>query len=114
MDHHALLTVRYAIGGDPARLRAGMEKAAGAIATTPGLVFKLWGFDAENRLGVSAYLFDSEQAARAFADGPMIAGLRANPEVADVTVAIAPVDRTLSAITGAEAVLATPALAVAA
>lgn len=113
MDN-ALLTVRYAIGGDPARLYGGMEKAARAIAATPGLLFKIWGFDAENRVGVSAYLFDTERAARAFAEGPMIAGLRANPEVAEVTVAIAPVDRGLSAITGAKDFLTAPERATAA
>ena len=106
-----LLTVRYAIGGDPARLRSDMEKAAAAIAGVPGLAFKIWGFDAENRAGTSAYLFTTEAAARAFAAGPMIAGLRANPDVVEVAVAVAPVDRDLSAVTGAGAILATPAIA---
>ncbi len=104
--NQTLLTVHYAIAGDPTRLRSQMSMAAPAIAGVPGLAFKLWGFDAVNRVGTSTYLFDSEEAAQHFANGPVIEGLKASPDVAEVFLAVAPVDHDLSAVTGAGPLLA--------
>jgi len=101
----AMMVVRYQVIGDAAGFRAGAEKAAGIIATVPGLVWKIWGFGDGRGAGLSAYLFESREAAEAFAAGPVLMGLRRNPEIADVAVEIAPVDRGLSLRTGAEAAL---------
>ncbi|WP_162917300.1 YdhR family protein [Dongia deserti] len=103
---HMLITVRYRVAGNHAHFRHDMSKAAAMIAELPGLAWKIWGFDQDRGAGVSAYLFESEPAARAFLAGPVLERLRNRPDVTEVTFDIAPVDRGLSAITGATRALA--------
>ena len=95
-----LLTVNYRVSGDLEAFRARAAQVAAGIAGAPGLRWKVWGLGPDGA-GASAYLFETAQAAEAFADGPVIAGLRANPAVQVVTLAAAPVDATLSQITHA-------------
>ena len=101
-----LLMVRYRLTGEAWRLREDMAKAAPRIARSPGLIWKIWGFDAHGETGLSAYLFETGAAAEAFLAGPMIAGLRHHPLVAEVACELAPIDRELSVCTGAAAALA--------
>jgi hypothetical protein len=95
-----LLTVTYRVSAELEGFRAGAAEAAARIAGTPGLRWKIWGL-APDGAAVSAYLFDTPDAADAFANGPIIAGLKANPGVQGVTLTSAPVDATLSQITHA-------------
>jgi hypothetical protein len=102
----SLVSIRYRLSGDPVRFRGDMERAAATIAAVPGLIWKIWGFDPRRGGGLSAYLFETDAAAQAFVTGPVIERLRKHPDVAEVFVDSAPVDRELSARTGAEAALA--------
>jgi hypothetical protein len=95
-----LLTVTYRVSADVDAFRAKAAEAAARIAGWPGLRWKIWGLD-PNGAGVSAYLFETADAADAFAAGPVIAGLNANPVVQGVSLAVAPVDAPLSQITHA-------------
>lgn len=95
-----LLTVNYRVTGDLAAFRSGATAAAAKIAEVAPLRWKIWGL-APDGAGVSAYLFETEDAARSFAEGPVITGLRTNPLVESVTLAIAPVEAELSRITRA-------------
>jgi hypothetical protein len=95
-----LLTVTYRISEDLEAFRATAKEVAAKIAGAPGLRWKVWGLSSDGS-AVSAYLFETADAADAFADGPMIAGLKANPAVQGVTLASAPVDATLSQVTHA-------------
>jgi hypothetical protein len=95
-----LLTVSYRVSGDLEAFRAGAAEAAAKIAGAPGLRWKVWGLGPDGS-GVSAYLFETSDAADAFALGPIIAGLKGNPAVHGVTLVSAPVDATLSQITHA-------------
>ena len=109
-----LIMVRYRVAGDHAHFRHDMSKAAAMIAELPGLSWKIWGFDNDFGTGLSAYLFESEATARAFLSGPVIERLRSRPDVTEVTFDVAPVDRALSATTGAALALAlTPTTATA-
>jgi hypothetical protein len=101
-----LVFVRYRLNGDPARFRSDMDNAATMIAAVPGLIWKIWGFEPAQGAGLSAYLFETDAAARTFAAGPVIARLRSRSDVVEVLVDLAPVDHALSARTGAEHVLA--------
>jgi hypothetical protein len=100
-----LLVVRYRFNPAEGRFRRAGAQAAPLIAAAPGLAWKLWGLDDAEGTGLSAYLFDSVEAARVFAQGPVPAALRANPDVRDVELTIAPIDAGLSALTGAAAAL---------
>jgi len=95
-----LLTVTYRVSADVDAFRAKAADAATRIAGWPGLRWKIWGLDPSGA-GVSAYLFETAEAAAAFAAGPVIAGLKANPVVEGVTLASAPVDAALSEVTHA-------------
>jgi hypothetical protein len=97
----ALVTVRYTLTGDAENFRKDMDKAAALIAETPGLVWKIWGFEPDLGFGLSAYLFDSVAAAYAFVGGPVIQALRGRPDVEDVIFEMAAVEHGLSAMTGA-------------
>jgi hypothetical protein len=95
-----LLTVTYRVSEDLEAFRAKAAEVAAKIAGAPGLRWKVWGLSSDGS-GVSAYLFETADAADAFANGPFIAGLKANPAVQGVTLASAPVDATLSQVTRA-------------
>jgi hypothetical protein len=97
----ALVTVRYTLTGDGESFRNDMDKAAVPIVETPGLIWKIWGFEPELGFGLSACLFESEAAAYAFVGGPVIKALRDRPDVSDVIFEMAGVDQGLSAMTGA-------------
>jgi Putative mono-oxygenase ydhR len=75
-----LLIVRYGherAHHDPEQA-AGFRQAAEKIAGVPGLVWKLWGYDDDQRVATSIYLFDSESNARAWGDGPMVPAFSAS------------------------------------
>jgi Putative mono-oxygenase ydhR len=96
----ALITVRCRLRGPVAQFRAGATAVADALAETPGLIWKIWGF-AEAQGMVTAYLFESLAKAEDFVAGPIIRRLRQRPEVAEVALELAAVDRDLSGRTGA-------------
>ena|SRR5579864_4441820 len=96
-----LLTVSYRVSGDLDAFRAKAAEVAAKISGASGLRWKVWGLGSDGS-GVSAYLFETAEAADGFANGPVIAGLKANPVVQGVTLASATVDATLSQITHAE------------
>jgi hypothetical protein len=95
-----LLTVTYRVSDDLEGFRAKAAEVAAKIAGAPGLRWKVWGLSPDGS-AVSAYLFETAHAADAFASGPIIAGLKANPAVQGATLVSAPVDATLSQITHA-------------
>ena len=77
------------MSGNVDAFRARAAEAAARIAGWPGLRWKIRGLDPDGA-GVSAHLFETPDAADAFAAGPVIAGLKANPVVEGVTLASAP------------------------
>jgi hypothetical protein len=95
-----LMTVSYRVSGDLEAFRARAPEVAAKIAGAPGVRWKIWGLGPDGS-GVSAYLFETAEAANAFVNGPIIAGLKANPAVQGVTLVSAPVDPTLSQATRA-------------
>ena len=106
MTQKALLTVRYRLTSPDRQFREEMAKVAPHIAKSPGLIWKIWGFDAHGGTGLSAYLFDTIVSAESFLAGPAIAGLRHHASVVEVACELAPIDDELSVCTGAAAALA--------
>jgi hypothetical protein len=68
-----LLVVRYGrqLGSDDPEQARGFLEVAEKIAGLPGLVWKLWAYDDAEHVAESVYLFDSDEHARAWGDGPM-------------------------------------------
>ena len=88
-------------GHDDPEQAAGFRQDAEKIAGVPGLVWKLWGYDDDQRVATGIYLFDSESNARAFCDGPMMPALSAHPGISNIEVRYLDVDQELSAVTRA-------------
>jgi hypothetical protein len=108
-----LLVVRYGrqLGvDDPEQARAFLA-AAEKIASLPGLIWKLWGYDDSEHVAESIYLFDTAEHARAWGDGPMRSALAGHPGIGDIEAHYYDVDEQLSALTRAPLTLTTPALA---
>jgi hypothetical protein len=67
----------------------------------PGLLWKIWlDGDAERRDG-GIYLFESRAAAEAYAAGPIVARMRANPDLSELDIRIFDVRERMSEITRA-------------
>jgi hypothetical protein len=98
-----LLVVRYTRqrGKDDPEQARGFLAAAEKIAGLPGLVWKLWGYDDGEHVAESVYLFDNDEHARAWGDGPMKAALGSHPGIGDIEVRYYDVDEQLSAVTRA-------------
>jgi hypothetical protein len=81
-----LLQVNYTLNVPLADFREHAAKVADAIAAVPGLRWKIWLHDPATGGAGGIYVFDAQPALDAFVNGPIIAALRANPAVRDVTV----------------------------
>jgi hypothetical protein len=78
--------IDFVFSGTAAEYGRIAEHVAPAIAVTPGLVSKLWIIDEGGRRAGGAYLFADGAAAAAYLEGPVIAQLRKNPAVTDISV----------------------------
>ena len=63
-------------------------EAAQPIADVDGLVWKVWLWNDESRMGGGIYLFESESTAQAYLDGPIVAGLAAHDAVSDASIRV--------------------------
>ena len=106
-----LLVVRYgrALARDDAGQAAAFLGAAEKIAGVPGLRWKLWAYDDQERRAESIYLFETEAQARAWGDGPMVPALSSHAGISDIEVRYYDVDERLSAVTRAPLTAAAPA-----
>jgi hypothetical protein len=103
-----LLVVRYSreLGKDDPEQARGFLAAAEKIATLPGLVWKLWGYDDSLHTAESIYLFETDEQARAWGEGPMKSALGSHPGIGNIEVRYYDVDQQLSTITHAPIVIA--------
>ena len=86
MTQHTHLQIEFEFACSLDEYRTLTEHAAPAIAGVPGLVSKLWIVDEDRRRAGGAYLFSDRAAASAYLEGPIIAGLRRNPAIRQVSV----------------------------
>jgi len=98
-----LLVVRYGreLGKDDPEQARGFLAAAEKIAGLPGLVWKLWAYDDSDHVAESVYLFETDDLARAWGDGPMKAALGSHPGISNIEVRYYDVDEQLSEVTRA-------------
>ncbi len=67
----------------------------------PGLLWKIWLDGTGERRAGGVYLFTDRAAAEAYAAGPIVARIKANPELSEVEVRVFDVSERMSAITRA-------------
>jgi hypothetical protein len=96
-----LLVVNYRreLGHDDPEQAASMMQSAEKLAGLPGLIWKIWLYDDSEQVAQSVYLFDSEESARAWGDGPLRSSLGRYPGIGDIETSYFDVDEGLSAAT---------------
>jgi hypothetical protein len=85
---------------------AHAESMVPAMRAIPGLQSKVWIMSEDGRKAGGLYLFRDAASARAYVEGPIVAGLRASPSTADVSVRIYRVVESLTTATNAPAEVA--------
>ena len=97
-----ILQINFALEGvTPAEFAEGCRPFAEPIAAVPGLRWKIWLVNEEERSAGGIYQFDDERTLRGYLDGPIIAAVRAHPHVRDLQVRQFGVIPDLSAVTRA-------------
>ena len=86
MSQHTHLQIEFEFTCTVDEYRHIAAQRAPILASVPGLVSKLWIVDPERRHAGGAYLFSDRAAANAYLEGPIVAGLRANPAFRNVSV----------------------------
>jgi Putative mono-oxygenase ydhR len=66
-----------------------------------GLQWKIWLDGADERLAGGIYLFADRAAAEAYAAGPIVARMKANPDIQELSIRIFDVRQRMSEITNA-------------
>jgi hypothetical protein len=77
------------------------KQFARLIAQQPGLCWKIWIGDEKRSEVGGIYLFESDQAARNFVNGPVFAQIKGNPAFSRVEAKLFDVNEECSAITRA-------------
>jgi hypothetical protein len=92
--------------------RADLEAAwlgfAQPIAETPGLAWKVWLMNEQESEAGGIYLFESEDATRAYLAGPAVAALKASPVVSNISAKTFAIMPEHSSITRAPLAAAVP------
>ena len=69
-----------------AEFENGFDAIAAQIAQVPGLRWKIWLVNEAESRGGGIYLFDDDESARAYLDGPIVAAMKSAPILSEVTV----------------------------
>lgn len=94
--NHCCLQVELTLAVPPGEWLSHCEQAVPAMRRLAGLAWKLWVLDEEQGTAGGLYLFRDVDAARAYADGPVIERLRRSPAVKDLRVRLLPLVDSLS------------------
>lgn len=79
-----LLQVNVKFSASKADLEAAWLPAAQPIADTPGLRWKVWLMNEAQHEAGGIYLFDNEDSAQSYIDGPIVAALKASPVISNI------------------------------
>lgn len=79
-----LLITQFRLDLPKADYEALVQKITQAIAEVPGMCWKIWTHHPAGDEAGGVYLFESENAAAAFLNGPIIAGLEGNSLFRDI------------------------------
>lgn len=77
------------------------DDRATQFLAVPGLLWKIWLDGAGERRAGGIYMFEDRAAAQAYVDGPIVARMRANPDVGELEICVFDVRRRMSEITRA-------------
>ncbi|MCB1662393.1 MAG: YdhR family protein [Pseudomonadales bacterium] len=83
------------------QLQAGTDEALALIQQAPGLIWKIWIYNDQDKIAGGIYLFENEDTARAYANGPVVASLKNSPVFSDFNVRLFDIMREQSQATHA-------------
>jgi hypothetical protein len=103
METRFSVQIEFTLRVPEAAYLAHAETMVPAMRAIPGLQSKVWIMSEDGRRAGGLYLFRDAASARAYVEGPIVAGLRASPNLADVSVRISRVLESLTTATNAPA-----------
>src|SRR5258706_4021195 len=103
MEARFSVQIEFTLRMPEAAYLAHAESVVPVMRAIPGLQSKVWIMSEDGRKAGGLYLFRDAASARAYVEGPFVAGLRASPKLADVSVRISRVLETLTTATNAPA-----------
>ena len=80
-----ILQINLTFSVSPAELKQAWLAVANPIAETPGLRWKIWIMNEEQREAGGMYLFDDEGAVQAFLNGPIAAAIKSDPVLSNLS-----------------------------
>jgi hypothetical protein len=81
-----LLQINYKFSVSRAEFESGFDTVASQIAQVPGLRWKIWLLNEAESRGGGIYLFDDEESARAYLEGPIVTAMKSLPVLSEVSV----------------------------
>jgi rhodanese-related sulfurtransferase len=81
-----ILQINYTFSGTRDEYEAANLPYAAPIAETPGMRWKIWLMDEANCGGGGIYLFEDAASAQAFLDGPIVAAVREDSSLSNVSI----------------------------
>ena len=66
------------------------------IAKTPGLEWKVWLFNEQDHEAGGVYLFRDESSAKAYLNGDLVAGMKKQPTIKDISAKVFDVEENLT------------------
>ena len=94
-----ILKIEFRFDGDRKSFDDAFKEAAEPIAQTPGLKWKIWLWNDEERIGGGVYLFDDQSSIDEYLNGRIIAGLKTAPAISEAQIGVFDVVEKLTAIT---------------
>ena len=80
------MQISYKFSVPRAECENGFDAVASQIAQVPGLRWKIWLLNEAESRGGGIYLFDDEEAARAYLEGPIVAAMKSLPVLSELSV----------------------------
>ena len=80
-----VLQINFKFKIPSADLKNGLAPFVNDIAAVSGLRWKIWIMNEQENEAGGIYLFDDEDSMQAYLEGPIIAGLKTNPALSDIS-----------------------------
>ena len=81
-----ILQINFRFNLSVAELEEEFETVASHIKEVPGLKWKIFGMNEEQREGAGIYLFEDGDSLKSYLEGPIVAGFKANKALSDITM----------------------------
>jgi Putative mono-oxygenase ydhR len=94
-----ILQISFKFRGTTADYQNLCQSVAEAFATLPGLRWKIWLLNEQEKEGGGIYLFESDQAVNDYLTGPLVAQVKSHPALYDLNAKLFDVLADVTAIT---------------